>query len=291
MILTVGPSAVRAIVLVATLGFTLEARAFCRTTSVHAPPGYDPSQGVGCWAQGKTLAWSAGQSVPYSLVSSASQQVDLADATRVAHIAFAAWNDAACKGGAPSVQMYDNGPVDADAAATDCGLNTCDPTVHDQQHLIVFRDGKWPHDIDPANTLALTTVTYGIDTGTIFDADIEINSCSSCPAPHFLTTQEPPPRASNTYDLQAILTHEAGHFFGLAHATDQSAIMYAYYQPGAIHLTADDIAGVCSTYPPPQGCCSSAPGRPNSPWGAVAAVAFLALVGARRRGRRRLDVG
>jgi hypothetical protein len=284
MICAVSPSALRATVLAATLASTVDAGAFCRTTSVHAPSGYDPSQ-AGCWGQGTTLAWSAGKSVPYSLVSTASRQVDLTDATRVAHIAFAAWNDAACKGGAPDVQAYDNGPAtDPNAAATDCGLTLCDPTVHDAQHLIVFRDDQWPHS-DPANTLALTTVTYGIDTGTIFDADIEINSCSSCPMPHLLTTQEPPPPTPNTYDLQAILTHEAGHFFGLAHATDRSAIMYAFYQPGAIHLTADDIAGVCAAYPPAQhGGCSSAPGR-LSPWGAGAAAAFLVLVGARRRAR------
>jgi hypothetical protein len=55
-----------------------------------------------------------------------------------------------------------------------------------------------------------------------------------------------------TFDLQAILTHEAGHFLGLAHATDTNAIMYAYYQPGAIQLTSDDVDAICTVYPPPS---------------------------------------
>jgi len=67
--------------------------------------------------------------------------------------------------------------------------------------------------------------------GHLFDADIEINSS---PTARPLTTQEPPD--PSTIDLQAILTHEAGHFFGLAHATDESVVMYAYYSPGHIDL-------------------------------------------------------
>src|ERR1019366_8185381 len=51
------------------------------------------------------------------------------------------------------------------------------------------------------------------------------------------------------YDLGSILTHEAGHFLGLAHTADTSAVMYASYSPGATVLTPDDVAGICSIYP------------------------------------------
>jgi hypothetical protein len=98
----------------------------------------------------------------------------------------------------------------------------------------------WPYD-DPVNTLALTTVTYGIDDARIYEIYTEVNS-----AQHELTTAEPPPANGAGFDLQSILTHEAGHFLGIAHATDTNAIMYAYYQPGAINLTADDIDAICT---------------------------------------------
>jgi hypothetical protein len=184
----------------------------------------------------------------------------------------------------PNVQAYDDGPADDATVANDCGLIQCDPTVHDTHHLIVFRDTNWTHD-DVDNTLALTTVTYGVNSGTIFDADMEINSSTTSTFPHYLTTMEPPPvnLPANTYDLQAIITHEAGHFFGLAHAVDQTAIMYAFYKPGSIALMPDDIAGICAIYPPestlpPEGggsahksSCASVP-APAPPFGSAAGM-------------------
>jgi hypothetical protein len=246
-----------------------DAGAFCRTTTSQVPSGYDPSA-YGCWQDGTPVAWTAGR-VPYSLSAASSRQISLADATRVAHIAFERWNQAPCAGGPPNVQTYDNGPVSAHAAATDCGLNMCDPTTHDGQHVIVFRDDYWPHN-DRANTLALTTVTFGVDSAEIFDADVEVNATMQA-----LSASEPPP--PGTFDLQAILTHEAGHFYGLAHAPASSAIMFAFYKPGAITLSQDDIDGVCSIYPPQEpGCGCVLAGAPAG-GGLVAEAALLALLG------------
>jgi hypothetical protein len=229
------------------------------------------------------VAWTAGR-VPYSLAANASRQVTLEDATRVAHLAFDAWNNAPCEAGVPNVQAYDNGPVSAEAAATDCGLVSCDSTYHDPQHVIVFRDEVWPHN-DSANTLAITTVTYGIDSAEIFDADIEVNS-----ATYQLTLEDPPP--FNTYNLQAILTHEAGHFFGLAHATDTDSIMYAFYKARALALTQDDMDGVCDIYPTLSGstgplfsCGCAMPGSSRGALGAVGVLLALAGIMACRSRR------
>jgi MYXO-CTERM domain-containing protein len=258
------------------------ARAYCRTTTVHEPVPYDPVAS-GCWKQGTPIAWTGGQRIPYSIAGNASRYITLADATYVADLAFSQWNNASCDGQRPNVQAFDNGPVSAEAAANDCGLKQCDPTVHDGLHVIVFDDTSWPHN-DPNNTLALTTVTYGVDSGDIFDADIEINT-----AQHAIVAEEPPP--AGTYDLQAILTHEAGHFFGMAHATKTTPIMYAQYQPGAITLTADDIAGMCSMYTPvpTHGCsCSTAPARGGAlTLGGAFALTGLLVMRARRRRQRR----
>lgn len=260
--------------------------------------GYDPAEEGACWTSGDAgsfvdLAWPARSRIPYSLVSSASVQVSLADATAAAHLAFSAWAGSTqpdagpmCSGGQPNVETYDNGPVDPSVAATDCGLNPCADTVHDTLHLIVFRDTSWS-GTDAVNTLALTVVTYGVHSGTIYDADTEINTYQ-----HMVTTEEPPPPSgypANTYDLQSILTHEAGHFLGLAHSTDTSAVMYAYYHPGSVNLTSDDVAGICTIYPPlppAGGSCAFAPARRG---GSAPLVALLMAAVGWCRTRRALS--
>ncbi|HEX8792020.1 MAG TPA: matrixin family metalloprotease, partial [Polyangiaceae bacterium] len=220
------------------------ARAYCRTTTVHEPVPYDPVQS-GCWTQGKPLAWAAGQRIPYTLTKSPSASITLVEATHAVHLSFDTWNAASCNGSSPNVQAYDDGPISIDAAASDCGLHPCDPSVHDGLHVIVFDDASWPFD-DPNNTLAMTTVTYGVDSGEIYDADVQINSWQ-----HPISAVEPP--QNGTYDLQSILTHEAGHFLGFAHATSTVPIMYAQYQPGHTQLTLDDEDAICTVYPPISG--------------------------------------
>ncbi|HEX3345448.1 MAG TPA: matrixin family metalloprotease [Polyangiaceae bacterium] len=282
-------SAAAVLVLLARPG---SANAFCRTTTSKAPAGWNPAVS-GCWTDGVPLAWP-GKRVPYGVASQASKQVTLAEATRVADLAFASWNGAQCGGEPLGLEAYDDGPStvpdgsDGDALAewAYCAdSNSCAPVAHD---VVVFDDVAWPYD-DPVNTLALTTVTYGVDDGQIFEAYTEVNS-----AEHALTTTEPPPPDGATYDLQAILTHEAGHFLGLAHATDTTSIMYAYYTPGAITLTADDLDAVCAVYPPAstKGCaCGMAGGEARG--GAGGAVigggsfVVVALGVLRKRRRRR----
>jgi hypothetical protein len=128
-------------------------------------------------------------------------------------------------------------------------------------NVLLFRDDFWPHTTDTgggtADTLALTTVTYDVDKGDIYDADIEVNTANN----HFTTSDDPGP---DDVDLLSVLTHEAGHFLGLAHSADQST-MYPDYMLGtdAIRtLAADDQNAICTAYPPnrqPTGACTGIP--------------------------------
>jgi len=260
------------------------AQAFCRTTTEREPNGYDPSRS-GCFTTGTALAWH-GSNVAYVVDSAASTQVSLADARATFAAAFAKWSAASCSAKDatkhPNISVKDNGTIAS--AAMDCGLVECDPTVHDTTHAIVFRDDAWPHN-DPNNTLALTTVTFGVNSGEIFDADMEINTHD-----HFITTKMPTP--SSSFDLETIVTHEAGHFIGLAHSDDASAVMFVRYQSGRDRLTADDELGVCTVYPPGSasstkaGCaCDAAGGGSGAP-----ALAFGALVVVALRRRRRANL-
>ena len=134
----------------------------------------------------------------------------------------------------------------------DLGKVACDEVHYNDnttgmgnQHAIIFRDSGWPYPNDLNNTLGLTTITFDPDTGEIYDADMEINSSVS------LAVSDPVPATGN--DFMSIITHESGHFFGMAHSNDGSATMFAHYTPGSTYmrnLTADDTTGICTVYTP-----------------------------------------
>jgi MYXO-CTERM domain-containing protein len=208
-------------------------RAFCRTTTTPIPANYSPSRG--CFTEGLVLFWK-GACVGYSLNMNASATIPLASATSVVDEAFNTWNAVSCPAGNVGITTSDLGPVECNEVR----YNPNGPN----QNVIVFRDDKWPYS-DPNNTLGLTTVTFNADTGEIYDADMELNAT----AKNLSITSTVP---ANGFDLLSVVTHEAGHFLGLAHATSSSSTMYASYRPGTSTLrtlTPDDVAGICEIYP------------------------------------------
>jgi hypothetical protein len=216
------------------------AHAFCRTTTVPVVADFQPSP-TKCWDQGVPLFWR-NSCVGYSVQRNASRQVAFDDAANGISRGFTKWTGTSCPTEGTgrsrvSIDVRDLGPVDCgDVNYNQDGAN---------QNVIVFRDGKWPH-ADSSNTLALTTVTFNPSTGEIYDADMEVNT-----ADQRVTLNDPVP--PDGYDFDSIVTHEAGHFLGLAHSGDNRATMFANYTPGATamrQLTADDVAGVCSVYRP-----------------------------------------
>jgi hypothetical protein len=259
-----------------------EARAYCRTTTNGVTPGYDPTVS-GC-PTGTPLAWPS-MPVTYQVFREASTQVTLADATAVIDRSFAKWPAVLCNAADPNshpaLSVHDDGPTDAPDPLCDDG--GC-PLGRDAVHAIYFRDDLWPYS-DSANTLALTTVSYGVTSGHIFAAVMEINSHASK-----LSTANPVD--AGEYSLEAIVTHEAGHFYGLAHSADPQAVMYARYDDSepALSLAADDIAGICAAYPvapPPPASSGCAMGGGPAPQGGALAAFALAGWGLAQRRRRR----
>jgi hypothetical protein len=209
------------------------ASAFCRTTTEPLPANYSPSRG--CFTEGLFLYWR-NACVGYSVSSAASRNIPFDEAKRVIDASFQTWMNTSCGSAPPGINVVSQG-------AADCTEVRYNPTAGNQ-NLIVFRDDRWPYS-DPNSTLGLTTVTFDSTTGEIFDADMELNASGR----NLSTTDAVPP---NGFDLASVVTHEAGHFFGLAHATDSRSTMFASYRPGTIalrSLTADDIAGLCAAYP------------------------------------------
>ena len=220
-----------------------DAGAYCRSSACapHDPGG--TTQGQICNpAQpdtdcGVELQWRQ-PCIGFNVQEDASKQVDYATAEQTLNQAFAAWTGVDC-GGPPSIQIFDLGPV------------SCARVEYSQHggnaNVLVFRDDGWPHDSGGGgvDTLALTTVTYDVVKGDIYDADIEVNTAANT----FTTSDNPGPM---DVDLLSVLTHETGHFLGLAHSQDASATMFASYVMGTTGLRVlqpDDVAGICEAYP------------------------------------------
>lgn len=171
------------------------------------------------------------------------------------------------------------------------------------------------HGVGDRSTVALTTVLYDPDTGRLFDADMELNGWdgqagtlgSGAPAHGYYFTCDKQPgwpacgqygeAGCYAYDLQNVVTHEAGHVIGLAHPCDapgtpscSSPLPPGETVPWAertMHpstavgetskrsLSSDDVEAVCAVYPRTDGGCGcGAPGAPGLLAGLLAALAL-----------------
>jgi hypothetical protein len=295
--------AVSALVAAALLG-AQRASAYCRTAvcsfegeRVHGKT-CTPAEPDDC---GIPLQWRK-PCVGVTLQEDGSRDVSDGAVHQTVLAAFAAWEKASCGGAGPSIHVDDLGQV------------TCDRVEYNQHagnaNIVMFRSLVWPHQGEESegttDTIALTTVTYDVEKGDIFDADIEVNEAQN----HFTTGD-----GAVDVDLLSVLTHEAGHFLGVAHSSESAATMFPSYDNGSIELRdldADDVAAICDAYPPErkttgtcdalprhgfspdcdglqqEGRCSLSPGSPrpaHAPW--AIALGLLLIRGARALTKRR----
>jgi hypothetical protein len=219
-------------------GVLLQARdglGFCRKTTCRDCP-LEPD--TGCVQGGQSLVWP-GACVSYALSRQASKQVSGSIAAKLVAQAFDAWQSVSCPltGEPPSISVSEA------LGRTSCTLAEYSRTGANA-NVVLFRDGEWPYD-HAEDAIGLTSVAFDSVTGQILDADIEVNAT----VPLSVTDEVP----SEHFDVLSILTHEAGHFLGLAHSTDPDAVMRPSYTSGTASLRVpndDDIAGICSIYPP-----------------------------------------
>jgi MYXO-CTERM domain-containing protein len=194
--------------------------------------------------------------------------------------------------------------------------------ANDGQNTVVFQ--TTPSVDLPGNALAYTTAQKD-PSGHVVDVDIEINATPG----RTFEWANLDPGVDATYhgidlmDLQTVMTHEFGHFVGLAHtcdsgiqgddddepkdtpmcgpttpASDVAAVMYYEIASNSTKrtLTTDDERGVCAIYPPgtPSICAQNTPddgcGCATSGGGSGTAggllLGILAAAAARRRTRR-----
>lgn len=211
-----------------------EALAFCRSTTCQgASCETDENE---CPISGKPLFWKTA-CVSYSFQKDGTQDLPYEQTQLAVNRAFAAWNNIDCGSGKASISFS---PTD---------IVECKKSEYNKEgrnlNVVLFQDDDWTYrGID--GTLAKTSVTSNQETGEIYDADIEVNAANQ-----ELTITD---KAEDVrFDLQAIMTHEVGHFLGIAHSSDPSATMYRSYDSGQTSqrfLTQDDRDALCEVYPP-----------------------------------------
>jgi MYXO-CTERM domain-containing protein len=291
----------------ALLAVSSNASAFCRTSTegLRDKCAVTPDE---CCTVGKPLYWE-GACVGYSMQRSASTKISLESATYLVSRAFTTWTGTSCPAdnsatSRVSIDVRDLGPVVCGSVE----LNAEGPN----QNTIVFRDDFWNHN-DADNVLGLTTVQFDKGSGRISGADMEINTNRD----RKMWDRENEPMPEGYDDFLSVVTHEAGHFLGMAHSGDRQATMFAKYDPGSFglrNLKVDDVRGICSIYKPdgdrvgdqgklikPSACdptppggqtseckenegCSVAPAPGGSGVVAVLALSMVAMIrGLRRR--------
>lgn len=280
---------------------TATAGAFCRTTTVPTDPSFSP-EGAGCWTEG-IFVYHSRACVGYAVASPGSSKLDMPRFKELAAQAFSTWEAVSCGGKPVTISAQFTG----DTSPSSLGYDT---QGGPNASAIVFWDDAWPHG--STSEVILTTLTFNRLTGEILDADMEVNTASIT-----FTQTDPVPRSGT--DMASALTHEVGHFFGIAHSPLRDATMYSRYTPGSIafrDLEPDDTEALCSVYlpsgnrstsrgevspgacdpsapPPPmtdaQGGCSAHPGSTGGLGLCTIAAVALGLVGARRRRRAQAD--
>jgi MYXO-CTERM domain-containing protein len=217
------------------------AGAFCRTTTCDVDTAKENCtwDADGCATAGEFLFWPD-SCAWFGVQQDGSPKRHITYATAHAAIAnaFGKWGKANCGNGHPSFAIDDTDGI--------CGPVVCNKHEFDQKtanaSVWMFRDDGWPY-VGATTTIALTTLSVQVTTGRILDADVEINSFGTD-----ITTSE----TNVVADLDSIVTHESGHYLGLAHSPDAASTMYASYSPASVSirsLSPDDEAAICAAYP------------------------------------------
>ncbi|MBS2018264.1 MAG: matrixin family metalloprotease [Deltaproteobacteria bacterium] len=293
------------------------ANAFCRsTTCVGATCSRDAA---GCVTDGKPLVWGRGGPLTFRLHSKGTASLHVEEARAAIRAAFYRWSDVVCSDGRRTSLRF----VEGELTDVDKPLDRRAPRP--PPFGVYFRDNGWPH-ADRDSAYAVTNVDFGMETGTIHYADIELNSAlkrfvtdASARTSDGLRTSNDLRLVDEGVDLQTVVLHEVGHFIGLAHSSEPRSIMVSGLCDGgdrcvrdvvsARRLGDDDRAAVCALFPPDarsdESGRASAPDDPSSvgcafsgatssvrglPAGGAAAVAFGLCAFVRRRRRARADV-
>ncbi len=269
------------------------AAAFCRSTTCVPKKEECPKDEDGCVTSGHPIVWGK-STLTYRFHEAGSTQLIREEARAAIRAAFHRWSDAICPDGRRTSLRFVEGEDVVEAKPLEKNTQAEEPFG------IFFRDLGWPYD-DVDETLAKTNTTFDKKTGKLLYADMEVN----------MTRRFSTDESSEEIDLQAVMTHEVGHYIGLNHSKVKHSIMAESYctlddrcekgKVAARRLSDDDIDALCTLFPPdgvesldePEGpiSCAASPAASRTrsvvAEGGLAASLLLGLVAAVRRRRAR----
>lgn len=218
---------------------SMEAAAYCRSTTVK------PAKNEVCSSDGVELQWFD-RCADVNVFARAKSGLTARQIENVMQASFDTWSAVTCDGEPVGLE--------ADVAAAQSRSNA------PWESTVEFIDdaSDWRDRMNDDNAVAVTVMSFGVESGRIHGADIEINDwnfnlgiCGAECAPGIT-------------DLENTLTHEVGHFYGLGHMPVGSpTTMEIWAAPGETQkrsLERDDKNGLCAIYPPgtfPEECTGS----------------------------------
>jgi MYXO-CTERM domain-containing protein len=254
------------LVMLALASVAREAHAYCRSRTCEFPQKGVPceyDEATGCSTVGEFLFWrSHCLSFAVDRAGSVADDIAAEDVEGLVAGGFQVWSELGCiGGGSPSLAVGSEGTIACGQVEYECSA----PEAN--SNLVMFRDDF----VDTVyglrvGVIALTTLTANLNTGELFDADIEINSRDE----DFDLGSSGTLAVGERRELRGVLNHELGHLLGLSHSFEPGALMRPHYD-GTTLPDADDAAGVCAALgsassdpvcdvpalPPDAGCVGS----------------------------------
>ena len=234
------------------------AMAFCGASTCNEGKTTCRKDAKGCVIEGNPVAWKS-STIEYRFHDKGTRVMLLEESRSAVRAAFSRWSDTLCPlGGRTRLRFVEGKEITVDPPANDG-----DPNETRALNGIFFRDDGWPHRGGSNATdkaLATTFRLYGDKStpGRITSARLEINTSNQ--TFYLPDGAETKVDHANAVDLITVVTHEVGHYIGIGHSREKDAIMgealcedpyrCSIGRQASRRLAPDDIAAVCSLYPP-----------------------------------------